>query len=469
MPRGVQSHGTHREHAHPAHVHAHVTADPVLLRVQRAVRVHHHVPLDRVRAERHRRRRVLRRERDRQAHPGPLRLAPALPRPVRHGAQGFRGEPAFARVRGGEGAERAARRAAARRGEKEKATRKKKRARRSAARRRRSRRTLGIGLRVRRRRFFPRRGFFVDAAGGAGRKRGRERVRRKNSARRPGSRGEDRSRGEGFERVLVARWRARAARAHSRARVRGRPLGVCHDAVPRERHGSASRFPAGPVRGRLEPVRADAQDLLVRRRHREPRAVLAGLLRDGARRGGRRHRVHARLPHLHLVLPLLRGQEVPRPPARCPAQRQRRVLRVPTHERVSGSEEVETFEKRKYSRESSRQTRVFAFRRSAQPRPRGASAFVQRAVRVRAPVRARAQARVRGGVQSSRHGDIAASRRRVRRAVAVDAARRARARRVRRRGPREPSQRGGVAHAVHRGAAQAAGERVRARRVRHLP
>ena len=72
-------------------------------------------------------------------------------------------------------------------------------------------------------------------------------------------------------------------------------------------------------------------------------------------------------------------------------------------------------------------------------------------------------------VQSSRHGDIAASRRRVRRAVAVDAARRARARRVRRRGPREPSQRGGVAHAVHRGAAQAAGERVRARRVRHLP
>ena len=347
MSRGVQSHGTHREHAHPAHVHAHVTAHPVLLRVQRAVRVHHHVPLDRVRAERHRRRRVLRRERDGKAHPGPLRLAPAVPRPLRHGAQGVRGEPAPARVRGGERTQSAARRETAPGKGEKKATRKRKRARarRPYARHRRVRRTRSLGFRFRRRRFLTRRGFVVDAAGGAGRKRreprreprelhrlANERVEETRTrlarlARRLARRGED---------VCVGKKnvasRRRASRADSRARVRGRPLGVHHDAVPRARHGSAPRVPAGPVRGGLEPVRADAQDLLVRRRHREPRAVLFGLLGDGARRGGRRHRVHAGLPHLHLVLPLLRGEEVPRAPPRRPAQRQRRVLRVPQDE-----------------------------------------------------------------------------------------------------------------------------------------
>ena len=84
-------------------------------------------------------------------------------------------------------------------------------------------------------------------------------------------------------------------------------------------------------------------------------------------------------------------------------------------------ETFETFEKRKYSRESSRQTRVYAFRRSAQPRPRGAAAFVQRAVRVRAPVRRR---RSRLRVEALTSGPSPRSSRGSNRCVRVPRARR---------------------------------------------
>ena len=287
LPERVQGDGTHRVHADSVHVPPHAPVHPLLLRLLGAVRVHHNLPLDRIRPVRHRRHRILRHQRDGQTHRGPVRLEAALPRPL------GRRTPRVPRKSQNPRKRRRTRRSRREiRGRRRVQTRRRRILRRPQDGPRAPRRRQGGDgiVRLHRERFAFAGSFAVEI--------GRLVVANvdpvaKRLRRRSGTQRDQRGRCVG-----IVRRRARFRSPHVR-----------DDPVPVPRHGVAQDCAAGDSRRGDVRVGAGGEDLLVRRGHHLAQPVSARVQRDGALRRRWHHRVHARVSNQHLLLPVLRGKK----------------------------------------------------------------------------------------------------------------------------------------------------------------